>query len=371
MKKYLILLLMAATVLASCSKDEDPNVIDEKQPTTTLTAKDIIGTWSFVNPTAAEVVVEGSDKELVSSTKKEYTDKITSGISLLSDVITFKNDMICTVTRKLSNGSIENFKGTYTVTNNRVVVSYTGVENTSNLCVFNCSLEKKSNLIFLVIDKQTTIEKYNQILLLSPYLTNTQIASAKNSLAKFTAGITKLRCPLKMVKTAEQTPTIYVTANQIAGTWAFQNPTATEVVVKGTNTTLVNIIKKEIVDLLNTGEPIQTIITTFKSDMTCLGVDKYDGFVDNYKGTYTVINGRLKATLSCEGEKHIIGGALEKKGTSIYLNIDKQATIDGYNNMLLTDLTLTSQEKTELKALIANMITGISEISCPLKMVKQ
>jgi len=192
--------MMAATVLASCSKDEDANVIDEKQPTTTLTAKDIVGTWSFINPTAAEVVVEGSDKELVSSTKKEYTDKITSGNALLSDVITFKNDMTCTATRKQSNGSIVNFKGTYIVTNNRLVASYTGVENTSNLCVFNCSLEKKGNFIFLVMDKQTTIEKYTQILLFSQHLTSTQITSIKNSLAKFTTGISILRCPLKMVK---------------------------------------------------------------------------------------------------------------------------------------------------------------------------
>jgi hypothetical protein len=184
--------MMAATMLASCSKDED-NQIPQ------VTAQELVGTWEFQNPTLAEVIVDGSDMELVSSCKEEVAKEIASGTPMISEVITFKSDRTCTATLKHTDGQIENFKGTYTVANSRLMASYSGVESTDHKYVLRGALEMKEAAIYLVLDKQTTIDCYNNILS-KPDLSKDGIALFKGLLASFTTGISILRCPLKMVK---------------------------------------------------------------------------------------------------------------------------------------------------------------------------
>jgi uncharacterized protein YcfL len=168
----------------------------------------------------------------------------------------------------------------------------------------------------------------------------------------------------------EKQPTTTLTAKDIVGTWSFINPTAAEIVIKGTNSSLVNQTKKDLIGQL-ADNTTSTIVVTYKSDMTCVAVDNSDGEVNNFKGTYSIVKGRLQTTLMCDGEEFEIRGMLEKKGATIYINSDKQAFLDYFNRKLLTDKTLTSTDKADLLSTIANTKSGISEIRYAIKMVKK
>jgi hypothetical protein len=195
MKKYLLLLMMAATVLASCSKDED-NQIPQ------VTAQELVGTWEFQNPTAAEVIVEGSNKELASKLKKDLTDEIATGKQFIEELITFKSDMSCTVTY---DGGNESYKGSYTVTNGRLSITFGAVHyignNTSYTenITYNGSLEKKGSDLYLVYDKQMALESFASMIA-DPNSSAEEIAEYKATIASITTGISILRCPMKMVK---------------------------------------------------------------------------------------------------------------------------------------------------------------------------
>lgn len=179
-------------MLASCSKDEDVQIPQ-------VTAQELVGTWEFQNPTVAEVIVEGSDMALVSDQKKYFSEEIASGNPLISEVITFKNDMTCTATSKHTDGRIENFKGTYTVANGRLKVSYSGVESTDHKIFISGALEMKEASAYLVFDKQSAMDSFNNILS-NPNLPKDEVDLFKGFLTSITTGISKMRCPLKMIK---------------------------------------------------------------------------------------------------------------------------------------------------------------------------
>jgi len=345
----------------------------EQTPTIYVTAKEIIGTWEFQNPTLAEVVVEGSDKELVSSNKKDITDGIASGSNMISDVITFKSDMTCTATETRSDGTIEAFKGTYTVTNGRLVVSYTGIDSHDHEFYLSGALESKGGSIYLVVDKQSMIDRYNQILS-DPDLSKDDIADFTNLRASFTTGISNMRCPLKMAKTVEQIPTYNVIAKEIAGTWMFQNPTVAEVIVEGSNKELASQLKKDLTDEIGNGKSVIPEVITFNSDMTCTATqNRTDGSSESYKGTYAVINSRLSGKIFCEGNADLnrdLTGKLEKKGNDIYLVYDKQMALESFASMI-ADPRSSAAEIAEYKATVASITTGISILRCPMKMVKK
>ena len=190
MKKYLLLARMAAAVFASCSKDDDK--------ASSVTAKEIEGTWEFQNPTAAEVVVKGSNSSLVDELKNSVLVDLDKG-PIISTAITFKSDMTCTGTEKKENGTIENFKGSYTVSNGLLNVKLTGVEYDDHSRSFYGRLEKRGTSLYFIMDKQSAIDSYSSILK-NPNLTADEVAMFKGLISGITAGISEMYCPLKMVK---------------------------------------------------------------------------------------------------------------------------------------------------------------------------
>jgi hypothetical protein len=354
--------MMAATMLASCSKDEDDQIPQ-------VTAQELVGTWEFQNPTLAEVVVEGSNMKMVNSLKEELTSQIIENKAISPETITFKSDMTCTATKKRTDGSFEGFKGTYTVANGRLSAKITGLDNSQKTKSLTGQLVKKGADIFLVIDTKSIQDKLNDRIS-NPNSSVKEIAISKEMLA----AITEVRCPLKLVKAAEQTPTIYVTAKEIIGTWEFQNPTLAEVEVEGSDKELASKLKKDLTDEIGNGKSVIPEVITFNSDMNCTATqNRTDGSSESYKGTYAVINSRLSGKIFCAGNADLnrdLTGKLEKKGTDLYLVYDKQMALESFASMI-ADPNSSAEEIAEYKATIASITTGISILRCPMKMVKK
>jgi len=189
MKKYLLLMMMAVGVLASCSKDEE---------TSNLTAKDIEGTWAFQNPTLTEVVLKGSNAEVVKAMKEEYFGNLDKD-PIISAVITFKSDMTCSGIEKKEDESIENFEGSYSVSNGRISAKLTSIEHSDHSQIIFARLEKRGADFYLIYDKQSIIDNYNSILK-DPNLDLDDREMFKNLLSNFTASISEIYCPVKMIK---------------------------------------------------------------------------------------------------------------------------------------------------------------------------
>lgn len=191
MKKYFLLVLMATAIFASCSKD------DSVSPT--VTAKDLVGTWEFQNPQASEVVVKGSDSELESTLKEYYESQIKESLLIQPIVITFNSDMTCTGVGKDEKEVIKNYKGTYTVINNRLTVKLLATDNSGAKPNLNGALEVKDGNIYFICDKESCTFTYSEMLKESG-ITPDEIKLFQGFIDSINAGITEVRCPLQMVK---------------------------------------------------------------------------------------------------------------------------------------------------------------------------
>ena len=94
MRRYLYLLLLAASVAVSCAKDESVPTISRNN--SGVLAKDIAGTWTFEPPTAENIVVKGTTAELTDMVKAQLISMMNERIPLYLRLdVTFDGSMYC------------------------------------------------------------------------------------------------------------------------------------------------------------------------------------------------------------------------------------------------------------------------------------
>jgi len=165
----------------------------------------------------------------------------------------------------------------------------------------------------------------------------------------------------------------YATAQEIVGTWKFQDPLFSDVVVKGSDDKAVEELKNSFQLRLATGIPFYDFKITFNTDKTCDVIESIDEVVHVRKGTYRVENGRLYfkyKDLVNGDESPLNTGLLEKRDGAIYLVLDKQSLMDEINDRIVSPTDVSDSEREEYKVQIKVITEKIKEIYVPFKIVK-
>ena len=175
----------------------------------------------------------------------------------------------------------------------------------------------------------------------------------------------------------ESVPTISrnnsgVLAKDIAGTWTFEPPTAENIVVKGTTAELTDMVKAQLISMMNERIPLYLRLdVTFDGSMYCSGESSVSDPKVRYQGVYLVSGGRLNATLNSPTERLSIYGLLEKgEGASFILNFDEDAYIEHYAQ-LLKQQQPPGATSDAVKSVLEKMRADITELRCPIKLIKK
>jgi hypothetical protein len=162
----------------------------------------------------------------------------------------------------------------------------------------------------------------------------------------------------------------YAAAEDIVGTWTFQNPLWSYIVVKGSDKETVDDLKLCL--KFPTGKPYLNTKFTFNADKTCDVIESIDNENLVGKGTYRVENGRLyfKYKDSNGDETPLNIGLLEKRNKSIYFVWDKQSLIEQTNDLIARPTDVTDSERKAYKDQVKVLTEKITEVSVPFEMVK-
>lgn len=171
----------------------------------------------------------------------------------------------------------------------------------------------------------------------------------------------------------DQPKVTYATVQDIQGTWTFQNPLFTDVIVEGSDSKVVEGFNASLKEICTSGKPNINIKITFNADKTCDVLEFIDGVTHTRKGTYRVENGRLYfkyKDLVVSDEAPLNTGLLEKRNDGIYFVWDKQALVDKFKDMIARPNDVLDSEREENKAQLNQLTEKISKVYVPFKMVK-
>lgn len=191
MKRLLFFMSLAASILTSCSKDEDVKA-------EYATESEMVGTWTFQSPAAADVVVKGSDEAIVKKMRDEFQGSLGKGY-LMHITITFNADKTCDVTEIIDNNT-HKCKGSYRVENGRLYFQYKDLVTTDQSPLETGLLEKRNGGILFVWDRQCLIEKLNYFIASPTDVSDAERVEYKESLKVLTDKITEVYIPFKLVK---------------------------------------------------------------------------------------------------------------------------------------------------------------------------
>lgn len=171
----------------------------------------------------------------------------------------------------------------------------------------------------------------------------------------------------------EKSATSTVTTSEILGTWALQTPQTVNVSVKGTNESVASKFKSDILQQMSSNGKMLPATITFKSDRYCTAIEKDEQAVEHtLTGIYSVMNGRLRATLeetSDKGKKRYINCLIEKKEGAMYLTYDKEAYLFTLTEML--EATEQPEQMAFYKKQIDSISGFITSLCIPFKMEKK
>lgn len=171
----------------------------------------------------------------------------------------------------------------------------------------------------------------------------------------------------------DQSKVTYATVQDIQGTWTFQNPLFTDVIVEGSDSKVVEGFNASLKEICTSSKPNINIKITFNADKTCDVLEFIDGVTHTRKGTYRVENGRLYfkyKDLVVSDEAPLNTGLLEKRNDGIYFVWDKQALVDQFKDMIARPNDVLDSEREENKARLNQLTEKISKVYVPFKMVK-
>lgn len=171
----------------------------------------------------------------------------------------------------------------------------------------------------------------------------------------------------------DQPKVTYATVQDIQGTWTFQNPLFTDVIVAGSDSKVVEGFNADVKEICSSGKPNINIKITFNADKTCDVIEFNDEMNHPLKGTYKVENGRLYFNykdLVNGDEAPLNTGLLEKRNDGIYFVWDKQALVDQFKDMIARPNDVLDSEREENKARLNQLTEKISKVYVPFKMVK-
>jgi hypothetical protein len=171
----------------------------------------------------------------------------------------------------------------------------------------------------------------------------------------------------------DQPKVTYATVQDIQGTWTFQNPLFTDVIVEGSDSKVVEGFNASLKEICTSSKPNINIKITFNADKTCDVLEFIDGVTHTRKGTYRVENGRLYfkyKDLVVSDEAPLNTGLLEKRNDGIYFVWDKQALVDQFKDMIARPNDVLDSEREENKARLNQLTEKISKVYVPFKMVK-
>lgn len=163
-----------------------------------------------------------------------------------------------------------------------------------------------------------------------------------------------------------------VQAKDIVGTWTFEPPKAEDIVVKGSDAELTDMVKAQLTAMMGERTPYYLRLdVAFDGNQYCSGVDNGTDPKVRYQGVYFVCGGRLNAVLSAASEKQAIYGLLEMAADStLCLNFDEDAYIEYYAQQLKKQ-DPTGATADAVKTALEKVRTSITEVRCPIKLVKK
>lgn len=191
MKRIFFIASAVVALLTGCSKDNDSDI-------SYATAEEIVGTWTFEKPSINEVVVKGTSKDLVDMLLSTFEQPADKNELLPSIQVTFKADKTCEVLQR--EDTYMHRKGTYRVENGRLYFSFKDIENGDEAPLQTAYLEKKGNAILYVMRKDCYIDNLNDMISRESDVTPEEREEYKAMLKQFTACITDIYIPYKMVK---------------------------------------------------------------------------------------------------------------------------------------------------------------------------
>lgn len=163
-----------------------------------------------------------------------------------------------------------------------------------------------------------------------------------------------------------------VQAKDIVGTWTFEPPKTEDIVVKSSNAELTDMVKAQLTIMMNERTPLYLRLdVSFDGGQYCSAVDNVTDPKTRYQGVYFVCGGRLNAVLNSASEQQPIYGLLEMSADStLSLNFDEDAYIEFYAQ-LLKQQQPPGATSDALKTALEKMRADITEIRCPIKLVKK
>lgn len=165
----------------------------------------------------------------------------------------------------------------------------------------------------------------------------------------------------------------YATAQEIVGTWKFQNPLFSDVVVTGSDDKAVEELKYSFMNVSSTSNPYFDIKITFNADKSCDVIESIDKVDHVRKGTYRVENGRIYfkyKDLVNGDESPLNTGLLEKRNGTIYFVWDRQSLMEQINDRIVSPTDVSDSEREDYKVQIKVLTEKIKEIYVPFKIVK-
>lgn len=195
MRRYLYLLLLATVIVASCAKDE--SVPSASGKNSGVQAKDIVGTWTFEPPKAEDIVVKSSDGNLTDMVKTQLTAMMGGGIpTYLKLDVTFDGNQYCSGVDNWSTQKVR-YQGVYYVCGGRLNAVLSS--SSERVSIYGLLEMAADSTLYLNFDKDAYIEYYaQQLKSQDPLGTISDIT--KKAVEMVRAGLTEVRCPIKLVK---------------------------------------------------------------------------------------------------------------------------------------------------------------------------
>ncbi|WP_320053736.1 hypothetical protein [uncultured Acetobacteroides sp.] len=195
MKRYLYVLLLGASMAASCAKDgSSPSGFGTESG---MQAKDIVGTWTFETPKDEDIVVKATSDDFTKLVKQDLTTMMNGGVlSYIMFDITFDGSQYCSAVNNATDPKAR-YQGAYIVSGGRLNAVLNSPKD--NKSIYGKLEMSADSTRYLVFDKDAYIESWAQQLK-SQDPTGTVSDLTKKAVELMRTSITELRYPVKLVR---------------------------------------------------------------------------------------------------------------------------------------------------------------------------